>query len=53
MPATVPLELPIVAAVLCAIAVTFAVRAQLARKRYARLKMSGGRKALVRNLFGG
>jgi hypothetical protein len=40
-------------AVVCAVAITFGTRSYLARRRYERLKMSGGRKALVRNLFGG
>ena len=48
-----PLELLAAAALGCAVALTVAARAYLARRRYERAKLSGGRKALVRNLFGG
>lgn len=47
-----PLELPILVAVVSAAVVAFAVRQVRARRRYEAMKMSGGRKALVRNLFG-
>jgi len=47
-----PLELPILVAVVCAAVVAFAVRHVRARRRYEAMKMSGGRKSLVRNLFG-
>lgn len=48
-----PLELAIPAAVTAAIALGAAAWNALERRRYERMKLSGGRKALVRNLFGG
>jgi len=46
-------ELAIVVAAAFIVAVSVAAWNHAARRRYERLNMSGGRKALVRNLFGG
>ncbi|MFO0583557.1 MAG: hypothetical protein U0229_14895 [Anaeromyxobacter sp.] len=48
-----PFELYFAAAVVASVASGLALRNLLERRRYERMKLTGGRKALVRNLFGG
>ncbi|MFT3916725.1 MAG: hypothetical protein QM704_22375 [Anaeromyxobacteraceae bacterium] len=48
-----PIELAIPAALAATVALGVATWNVLERRRYERMKLTGGRKALVRNLFGG